>query len=89
MGKVIKFCMPRESILQYKIEVENSVSVSISDTRARKLFWKWAIGYLSYVVNRIEGKMKFSEVMVVKEFIDIWSLWSSYFANFVPISKLK
>jgi len=70
--KVVEFHIPGKAILRLDMKGRLALSALILGIRARKLLSRGAQGYLAFLVNSPKDKAKIEDVLVVKDFLDVF-----------------
>ena len=70
--KVVEFGIPGEATLRFDAKGRMASSALISGIRARRLLYKGAHGYLTFLINPPKDKIRLEDVPVVKEFPDVF-----------------
>jgi hypothetical protein len=71
--KVVHFCRPGEDVLEFRGEKVKEESYLISGARDQKLLCKSCIDCLAYLLNKPSEPRKIEEVLVVNEYLDVFS----------------
>ncbi|XP_071933189.1 uncharacterized protein [Coffea arabica] len=71
--KTVELCNPIEAILKLDVNGRLALSTLILGIRIRKMLNKGAQGYLTFLINTPSDKMRLEEMLVVKEYPDVFS----------------
>ena len=64
--------VPGEPVIRLNFTRPREALSLISGEKARKLLWKGMTGFLAYVVNQQVDKVRIEQVLVVREFSDVF-----------------
>ncbi|XP_071905673.1 uncharacterized protein [Coffea arabica] len=70
--KIVELYIPGEPTLRLDVRGRLACSTLISGIRVRKLLSKGGQGYLAFLINTVGNKVKLEDVLVVKEFPDVF-----------------
>ncbi|XP_027182156.1 uncharacterized protein LOC113780563 [Coffea eugenioides] len=71
-AKVVEFWIPGEATLKLDVKGRLASSAMISGVRARKMLYKGAQGFLTFLINAPSDQVKLEDVPVVREFPDVF-----------------
>ncbi|XP_071917105.1 uncharacterized protein [Coffea arabica] len=71
-AKVVEFWIPGKATLKLDVKGRLASSAMISGVRARKMLYKGAQGFLTFLINAPSDQVKLKDVPVVREFPDMF-----------------